>query len=461
MRRVILYGIILWSVVWIGGCSSGEAVIQECYSSAQFKRLVAPAFSYYVMNVDAHGQSRLDLYLQMPYKKLRFQMDGFQYSASFSYLFLVRDSKGEIIQTKEIDRAVTVRTYEESVSLRSDFYLQTFLLPPATYTVEVISRDNLSQQRYRIVQTIEAKNFSNSTVSASTILLLDTIAYDAKGVVLRPILPEYVSLLSGSIGTFQEIYNIRAGDTLVISTRYCRLKQPREDERKKFTYWLPPYRIDDTNCIAENEEVYASCDSTFIATRDGTLQFIQLCQPLHVGKTIVHRFIVRRSAGRVDSVSTEFSLFRKDSSSKLSPSQDEILAAMRYILREPEYDSLVTISGNERLKKITEFWSVRGGSQRRFDFEKRVYEADQFFTTCMEGSRTPMGIVYIICGVPDYVDCRSDLYETWYYTLGERTYSVQFRAAGNRNRKAYFELNPFSVNELFWQYHIDQWRKKN
>lgn len=461
MRRVIVCGLILWSAVWVSGCSSSDAVIQECYSTAQFKRLVAPAFSYYVMNVDAHGQSRLDLYLQMPYKKLRFQLNDFLYRASFSYAFLIRNVHGEIIQTKEIDRAVTVRTYEESVSLRSDFYLHTFLLPPATYTVEIISRDNLSRQRYRVVQTVDAKNFTDSTIAASTVLLLDTVAYDAKGVVLRPVLPDFVSLLSGSMGTFQEIYNIRAGDTLRVSTRYYRLKTMPKENEKKFSYWLPPYRIDDEECTATGKELYLSCDSTLVVQQNGTLQFIQLCQPLRIGKTIIQRSIVRHSAAQVDSVFTEFSLFRKDSSGKLSPSQDEVLAAMRYILRESEYDSLQTLFGDDRSKKISEFWSIRGGRQRRFDFEKRVYEADQFFTTCMEGSRTPMGIVYIICGIPDYVDCRSDLFETWYYTLGERTYSVQFRVVGDRNQKTYFELTPFSVNELFWQYHIDQWRKKD
>jgi GWxTD domain-containing protein len=459
MRRALVCGMIVCIAVLMTGCASSNAALDECYSTAQFKKMILPAFSWYVMNVAAPAQSRIDVYLQMPYKKLRFQKEDFQYNASYSYTMLVRDENNELVQTKEVDRTVTVRTYEESVSLRSDFYLQTLLLPAGSYKLEVQAHDNLSQLVYRAVQPLNVKNFSGLLRSASTVLFLDTMTYDAKGISLRPVLPDYISAVSGSLGTFQEVYHIQAGDTLTVTTQYFRIGKGNK-EKEKFSYRLPPYRVDDARCAEKKRELYFSHDSIFVSPQSGTVQFILSHQLPQVGLTLVKRIVIVHSPSGSDTTTSSFSLFRRDPSYKFIPSPDEILSALRYITREEEYDSLAAASDEERMKKISEFWNDHGGSQRQFDFEKRVQEANQFFTTCTDGSRTPMGIVYIICGVPDYVDCRSPLTEQWYYTLGEQTFAVQFRRSTEDTQSPYFEVVPFSVNDTFWQYCIDQWRRK-
>lgn len=460
MRRPLIFGITTLIAVLLCGCSSSNAVLDECYSTAQFKKMVLPAFSWYVMNVSAQEQSRIDLYLQMPYKKLRFQVEDFNYRASYTYTILIRGANGELVQTKEFDRTVSVRTYEESVSLRSDFSLQTFVLSPGSYKVEIQSRDNHSQLMYRIVQSLGVKNFTGPSPAASSVLLLDTITYDAKGIILRPVLPEYVSLLSGSLGTFQEIYNVHAGDTVTISTQYTRVKEVKQ-EAEKVSSWMPPYRLRAGACTGEKKESYFSFDSSFIASGEGTIQYIQSYPLPEPGRTIIQRLIRIHSVSRDDSVNISLSIFRRDPSFKFSPSTEEILFALRFIAREEEVDSLAAVTGDAQTKKIAEYWNLHGGSQRQFDFEKRVQEANQFFTSCTVGSKTPMGIVYIICGIPDYVDCRSALAENWYYTIGERTFAVQFRRSSDQTDSPYFELMPFSVSDTFWQYCIDQWRKKN
>ena len=459
MRRCIIIGMTIGALSVTNGCASGDASIMECYSTQQFTQLVTPAFSWYVMNVAASEKSRIDLYMQMPYKKIRFQKEGLAYNASYSYTFLIRDENREIVQSKEIDRSVSVGSYEETISLRFDPFLQTFVLAPGTYTLEIRCRDNLSQLVFRTATPLEAKNFQGAAPAASSVLLLDTVAHDKKGFSLRPILPGNISFLTGSLGTFQEIYNIHAGDTLTLVTRYTSAKKDSTDG--SFTYMIPPYKINHPECREAESVPYFSVDSTLVASKEGTMQFIQSFPAPQTGYSLLHRMAIIRSVSRVDTVKSNFSLNRRDPQHKILPSTDEILFALRYIARSEEYDSLMRLDPVDRGSQLTHFWNSHGGSQRRHDFETRVLEANRLFTSCVDGSRTPMGIIFIVCGTPDFIECRGFYMENWYYTVGERTYAVQFRELKRSGTHPYYELTPFSINDAFWQYQVDRWRRKN
>lgn len=459
MRRGIISGLIFAAVFMTEGCASGDAALTECYSTKQFIRMIAPAFSCYVMNVAASGQSRIDLYLQMPYKKIRFQKEGQHYSASYSYTFLIRGENQEIIQSKDIDRSITAGSYDESISLRFDPYLQTFLLSPGTYTLEIRCRDNLSQLAYKSVYQLDARNFQNTSPSASSVLLLDTVFHDEKGFSLRPILPDNVSFLAGSLGTFQEIYNVHSGDSLKVMTYYSKVKADSSDD--SFTHLMPPYKVKHPACREGTVAAYFSAESTFVATKEGSVQFIQSHPIPEAGFSSLRRTVTVRSGERIDTSVHSISLYRRDPQYKILPSPDEILFVMRYITRNEEYDSLKSSDPELQKKKLNQFWGDHGGTQRKYDFEMRINEANRLFTSCVDGSRTPMGIVYAICGTPDFIDCRGEYIENWYYTVGERTYAVQFRAVGDGDDHTYYEVTPFSINDSFWQYQVDRWRRKN
>lgn len=459
MRRCLIIGLIIGASAMMTGCASGDAAVTECYSTQQFTRLVAPAFSWYVMNVGASEKSRIDLYMQMPYKKIRFQKEGSAYNASYSYTFLIRDKNKEIVQSKEIDRSVTVGSYEESVSLRFDPFLQTFVLAPGTYTLEIRCRDNLSQLVYRTFTPLAARNFQDTVPTASSVLLLDTVARDEKGFSLRPILPDDISFLTGTMGTFQEMYNVHAGDTLTIVTRYSSVKNDSADDG--VSYLMPPYKVNHPACRETESVPYFSTDSTIVASGEGNVQVIQSFPAPKTGYTILQRMTIVRSASRIDTTTSDIPLYRRDPQYKVLPSADEILFALRYIAKNDVYDSLMRVDPVDRGAQLTHFWNLHGGSLRRHDFERRVHEANRLFTSCVEGSRTPMGIVFIICGVPDFIECRGFYTENWYYTIGERTYAVQFREVHRSDNHSYYELTPFSINDSFWQYQVDRWRRKN
>jgi GWxTD domain-containing protein len=115
----------------------------------------------------------------------------------------------------------------------------------------------------------------------------------------------------------------------------------------------------------------------------------------------------------------------------------------------------------ERRIRITMFWEKHGGAIRQKEFDDRVREANELFSSCVEGWKTPMGITYIICGPPDYVECQGFGNEIWYYDLGgNRGLSVPFRLNLENEFGKYYEIVPFSVNDYLWQQFVDRWRRQ-
>lgn len=439
------------------GCSSGYDSTAECYSAGQFRKYSTPSFTTFTMNVRSGEQSRVDLYVQMPFKHLRFGKNSNGFKASYSMTFIVRNENNEIVQTKEVDRPINARSYEESISSRFDLHFQSFILPPASYTAEVIAVDNHSKLRYRSKESFLAKNFSDSIVTASSILLLENMNVDDQRISVRPILPNSISLLDDSVGMFQEIYNITQNDTITVVDTYSAQTTVPETEGM-FPFLMPPYRIASKLCDQPYDSVYFQSDSTMIAQRNGPLQHIRFLPVPSAGASQLVRSIIVRKAGRVDTITSVRSLFLRDHTLRNALSIDEIAGVMKYIMREEEFDSVKAVTGEQRLFRMHRFWDRRGGNERRIEFERKVIEANALFTSCIEGSRTAMGIVYIICGIPDFIDCRGSFIETWYYSIGDRAYSFQFRRDHEHSQN--YELAPFSVNESAWQYFVDRWRKK-
>ncbi len=451
--KVLIAGTFILST----GCSSGGEAIVECYSTVQFRKFSTPSFSTYLMNVKSGSESRIDTYIQIPYNHLRFEKTKEGFKALYSLLFIIRDGNDEIVQTKEIDRTIMSKAYEETVSSRYDFHLQTFVIPPNSYTMEIVSTDNLSHLRYTFRKKFTVNDYTDSTVNASSILFLDTMTADEKGISLRPIMPASISQLHDSVGMFQELYGIRTNDTVTISEQYS-LPFAKPGNDRSYSYLIPPYRITDDACAEQFDSVYYRKDSTFISTKNGTVQLFQFYPLPDIGNTKLDRTISVNRDGRRDSLLYTQKIFRRDHRYYSSLSFEEVTSAMRFILREQEYDSLMAVDGDERNKRINLFWEQRGGMDRRKEYERKIVEANSLFTTCMDGCRTPMGIVYIICGVPDYIDCRGTFNESWFYNIGNRTFSIQFRQENAESH--YYEIIPFSVNESVWQYFIDQWRRK-
>jgi GWxTD domain-containing protein len=449
--------LLIFVSVFVAGCSSGNESTIDCYSTEQFRKVSSPSFSSYIMNVRADRSSRADVFIQLPYVKLRFEKKMGVFKASYVMTFIIRDMNNVIVQTKEVDRSVSAKTYEESVSPRMDAHLQSFLLVPAEYTLEVVSVDNLSNLRYSRREKFTAVDFTADSVRASSILFLGERDVDQQKISLRPILPTSLSLLKDSLGMFQEIYHVQQNDTITVADTYR-----RHSGGKKVTgdlsYLMPPYNINSDECDLPFDSEYYRSDSTIVIKDGNSVQYIRFHPLPGNGESNIVRTIIVRRNGTADTTVFSRPVFRREFNLRNSLTMDEMTASMKFIMREHEYDSLMAVAGEQRLNRIRQFWEPRGGNDRRMEYERKIIEANTLFTSCVDGSKTAMGIVYFICGVPDFIDCRGTFMEIWFYNIGERAYAFQFRRSNDKDN--HFELTPYSVNESVWQYFVDRWRKK-
>lgn len=451
--RIFFIGILLLFT----GCSSGSETTSVCYSTNRFNAAVTPSFTTTVMNVRSGPWSRIDLYLHMPFSHLRFERAVELFKGSYSVLYVIRDPSGTVVTNREVERPVVARTYQESVSSRFDMHLQSFLLSPGGYSVEIIATDQLSKLRFRTVERITANVFGVDGAAASSLLFLEDAGAGTKGFTVRPIMPSSIASMTDSFGTYQELYDLSAADTVIVTDQYRRKPDPLEVGTRT-PFLTPPYRTGPDRCGNGNDPVVFRCDTVITARSAALVQLIRFLPLPAIGSTEYHHQVVAIRNGRRDTSVTQQYIYRRDPRYRTILAPEEVVQAMRFILKEDEYDSLTSASGDAQQAWIRKFWEVRGGNERRAEFERKVSEANGLFTTCQDGARTAMGIVYIICGVPDGIDCRGGYGETWYYTIGERTYGVEFR--NGSGSEAPFELQPYSVNESVWQYYIERWRKR-
>ncbi|NUN69546.1 MAG: GWxTD domain-containing protein [Bacteroidetes bacterium] len=451
MRRSIPFLLL----VLMAGCSTGSETVQDCFGTERFRRTVSPSFTTFVMNVRTASGPRTDLYVQLPYQQLRFEKKGNGFRASYTVTFLVRDSSGAMVTTKEAERIIQVRTYEETVSPRFDLFFQSFLPGPGAFSAEITAVDGLSNLRYRTLVPFRTDD-QQHTLKASTVLFLDGIQRSPDGLVLRPMLPESFSLLRDSLGMYQEFYGLEAGDSLVISDSYG-IHRAHGKGTAASTAMNPPYYTAADRCQDNYDSTVYTSDTAVAVVRGGMRSVVRFHPVPASGGSEIRRTIIARSAGRTDTLTVQRQIFRRDHRLRMSLTLDEVTRGLQYIMRSTEFDSLLAVQGAERLQRIERFWMRRGGSERQREFERRMVEANKLFSTCVDGSETAMGIVYLVCGAPDFIECRNPYTETWVYTIGDRAFPIQFRREERGSQ--HYALHPFSMNEYIWQYFIDRWRR--
>lgn len=443
------------------GCGSSGESITDCYSIHRYKRLVQPSFDLHVMNVRADAGTRVDIYVQMQYSHLRFVKADSGYTASYAALFVIKDDDDRIVQSREASRLLQAESYDETVSLSADAFMQSFTLQPGSYTLEVSATDQNSQVRYVERRELVVQNLAPGAGHVSTMLLLlkpKTTQDDRNGTVLRPLFPQTVWYAGDSIGVFQEVYDLRRGDSVAVLMRYRTQSSEARRQGASDVTMSPPYVMATAPCPRRLDSTALAEFTELTIEREGTLPFVRYYPVPPAGFSNLELSIrIRRGDGGRDSAGSTLDLYRPRS---LQATSDDIVEAMRYIARSSEYDSLRFSQGQERLGAIGRFWADRGGQSRRAEFEGRVEEANRLFSVCMEGSRTPMGVTYIVCGAPDAVECRSPYQETWFYTVGNQTMAVPFHVDRRNEEALYYELPTYSVPDALWRTFIDRWRRR-
>ncbi len=180
--------------------------------------------------------------------------------------------------------------------------------------------------------------------------------------------------------------------------------------------------------------------------------------------------------GRIPEGNTGLYLFQTDSSSGTAlalrkvpfyyprfVSVDEVIAPIRYISSQEEYNKLV--SSRTRKKALDNFLLDISGSQDRAkrimqNYFSRVADANLLFTGFKEGWKTDPGMIYMIFGVPDVVE-RTDSGEVWTYLKMEDKSDLRFEFVRVKNifTPGYLTLIRKDDYDRYWFRFVDLWRK--
>jgi GWxTD domain-containing protein len=142
---------------------------------------------------------------------------------------------------------------------------------------------------------------------------------------------------------------------------------------------------------------------------------------------------------------------------------DEMVSPLRFITSQQEYDEL--ISSTNKKAAIEKFWLNCTGNQDRAKdvirkYYNRVQDANQYFTSYLEGWKSDRGMVYLIYGSPNVIN-KSSNSETWIY--GEEnninSLSYTFSKVNNPFTNNDFTLERSVVYKQTWYTAVDIWRQ--
>lgn len=139
-----------------------------------------------------------------------------------------------------------------------------------------------------------------------------------------------------------------------------------------------------------------------------------------------------------------------------------MIGPLRFISSNAEYDEL---NNSEDTKKaIDVFWLTKAGSEDRArevikKYYNRVEDANESFTSYVEGWKTDRGMVSIIYGTPKSVRTSRDE-EVWYYGEETNSFSLQFTfiKVDNPFSENDYKLMRASSYKSSWYRAVDVWR---
>jgi GWxTD domain-containing protein len=143
-------------------------------------------------------------------------------------------------------------------------------------------------------------------------------------------------------------------------------------------------------------------------------------------------------------------------------SSENMVAPMRYISTKKEF-AILNESENKKVA-VDNFWIEISGSTDRArtlirEYYNRVENANNYFTSYIEGWKTDRGLIYIIYGSPNVV-YKNKNYENWIYGEENNMMSISFvfHKVSNPVSDNDFSLSRSPVFKNSWFRAVDSWR---
>lgn len=371
----------------------------KLYSSGRAKY-----FQDYLNFMDDDGQSRVDLFIQVPFKEIQFikSSKGFQggYSVTVS---IYQDDKETLVFEKVWTEKITSSSYKKSISRESfNLSFRSINLVPGEYFIKTILADKESHQEYLSERMFKVKDYKVKP-AISDILFSTNKKNSNDNSKIIPNISRNISNSKVGLNFFFEVYT----DSSTVSNIEFHIA----DKNGKIIY--SKFRKQTFN--ETKTQIYYSITDT-------TLNF----------GTYILTVILKDNDGNQISISKKPFFSRWVGLPASVQDIDEAIAQLLYIASPSDIEYMEEgKTEKEKIMRFLQYWKSKDpspGNEENQVFEEyfnRVSFANENFSSYTKGWRSDRGMVFIILGAPNNIDRHpfeydSKPYEVWqYYDLNK------------------------------------------
>ncbi|MGB9592142.1 MAG: hypothetical protein ACPL1K_06460, partial [Candidatus Kryptoniota bacterium] len=179
-----------------------------------------PHFYFDALNFKSDsGGSRIDFYLQIPYNELQFVKQGNTFAASYEVNLQLTDESGTVALDRSWNEHATSNDFNETVSSNIASVTQRhFIVPPGTYTLQIVITDDETQKSYVGRRSFTARDYSASSPSLSDVMLLKASSHTDGKMTIVPNIEGNVISARDSFPVFYEMYVPENVDSVFVLT---------------------------------------------------------------------------------------------------------------------------------------------------------------------------------------------------------------------------------------------------
>ncbi|HED06107.1 MAG TPA: GWxTD domain-containing protein [Ignavibacteria bacterium] len=346
--------------------------------------------------------TRVDVYLQIPYKSIQFLKSDKQFTGSYTTtISIFNKKKNKLIEEKIWKENITTGNFHETIS-KDNFSLtaRSFYLSPGKYTIRTSVEDIDSKRDYTKKVVFNVRNMKDS-LSVSDILLISKYSQEKGKKKVIPNISRNVANIKNGLPFFFEVYSSNPRNVNIQYAIY-------DNHNKRIFYETERKNINK----GENRIFHIVHDSSF------SLGNYKLSIDLKNKNNVLLASVQKRFFSQWVGVPSTVRDLGK------------AIKEMVYIASPSAIDSMQEAkTKDEKLKLFLAFWKKIDPTPNTqnnpvFDeYFRRVAYANAHFTQYIKGWRTDRGMVFILLGPPNSVDRHpfdidSKPYVVWeYYSL--------------------------------------------
>jgi len=358
--------------------------------------------------MDDDGQSRVDIFIQVPFEVIQFERTSKGFKGGYSVTISIYLEDGETLYLEKIwNEKISVKSFEET-SAKENYNLsyRSFKLKPGRYFIKTIVMDRDSRKEYSSDNYYNVKDFSQKPSISDIMLIAQMTNVEGKNKII-PNVSRNVSENKEDINIFFEIYSDSSTDYNIdyfVTNKDDKILYQRSGKQS----------------INEGKT------QVFYTISDSTL--------LSLGNYIL-TVRLRDRNDKVLASTTKTFYYRWIGLPVTVNDIDKAIEQLIYIANPDEIRYMENGKNDEeKTKRFLEYWKSKDpspGNDENEVFEEyfgRVSYANEHFSRYREGWLSDRGMVFIILGPPNNINrypfaYDSKPYEVWQYYELNRSFT--------------------------------------